>query len=96
MRSPASRTADLAARLASVGCVPDVQERGDHWLVEADLPGGLSRTSWRDLLATLEAADWSGHSVSSHTHTLWAGINKEAPTTAPAVRGHGHQLEGAD
>jgi hypothetical protein len=75
-----TRVFELANRLAAAtgGRARIRQRPGGGYLVEAELPAGLTGEAQRAVLAVLAAADRYGHRFSTTAQRVWAEIDEES------------------
>lgn len=93
MPSAQTRADGLAERISAAGFTPRVIDQGKHVCIETEVPEMVSATSWQDLLAVLQDADWFGLVDSTQRgRTAWAAVTENAPATHQDVRGLGFQL----
>ncbi|MDJ0461495.1 hypothetical protein [Streptomyces sp. H27-C3] len=90
--SPEVRADTIFERLAAAGLIPQVTDYSDHTHIEAEVPESLSAESWREVLALLATADWSGQVDSSASGlSVWAAVRKDTTATVGIFRGRSHQ-----
>ncbi|CAL9448513.1 hypothetical protein [Streptomyces sp. enrichment culture] len=83
--------AAIAARLSAVGLSARLEEYDRYTTVEVELPESPSAELWREVLEAVADADRFGLLANSlNGRTLWAAVNKAAPTTGD-VGGPSHQ-----
>lgn len=91
MPASEANAAAIAARLSAAGLPTRVEEHARFTSVEADVPEALSAESWREVLDAVAKADRFGLLATSLSgRTLWAVVEKAAPTTGD-VGGPSHQ-----
>jgi hypothetical protein len=71
-----TRIADLLARLAATGLVPERKEYADRTRVEAEVPGDFPAANWPAVLNALAQADAFGSSDGTGGRRLWAVIRR--------------------
>ncbi|WP_329133949.1 hypothetical protein OG552_17435 [Streptomyces sp. NBC_01476] len=80
-----ARIADIAARFAAAGLVPQVKEYADRTSIEARVPEPFPEETWPALLALLETADSFGLVTTTRGRSVWAAVRKDAPAPADAA-----------
>ncbi|MEU8464741.1 hypothetical protein [Streptomyces sp. NPDC029003] len=86
-----ARARYIAARLSGLGLATRVEEHARHTSIEAEVPGALPASAWREVLEVVAEADRFGLLASSLTgRTLWVAVHKAVPATRD-VGGPGRQ-----